>query len=261
MFFYDHSSGHGAYSKDALLARNGHKGPDWTGTVASMRDGWFLDTHGVRRKQAMNFKEGDVLPIDVTCPPGIDANADANLMQQEQQASLLRAPPPTAAETEMAYKLFYQGRLQTLKKRNAGKTSAELEGLGRSKWLGLTSDEQLVYVTRMRMRSNTSTQTAAARIIKAGSPVPRVLWGRHKGLEVVLRERGLYPSNGLKGACSSAKACTSNCCCAKVLSAQADFLEERSALQHLVEERVQLAGRNIDDNFTPHLLLLAKIPL
>jgi len=111
--------------------------------------------------------------------------------------------------------------------------------------VALTSDEQLVYVTRMRMRSNTSTQTAAARIIKAGSPVPRVLWGRHKGLEVVLRERGLYPSNGLKGACSSAKACTSNCCCAKVLSAQADFLEERSALQHLVEERVQLVGTSM----------------
>ena len=95
MFFYDHSSGHGAYSKDALLARNGHKGPDWTGTVASMRDGWFLDAQGVRRKQAMNFKEGDVLPFDVTCPPGIDANAD-RCKSDAARAAGFTAPSPSA---------------------------------------------------------------------------------------------------------------------------------------------------------------------
>jgi hypothetical protein len=74
--------------------------------------------------------------------------------------------------------------------------------------------------------------------------VPRVLWGRNKGMECVLRERGLYPaSGGLKNACENEKAHnteTNQCCCRRLLAVQPDFVAECSALQHMVEEHVPL---------------------
>jgi hypothetical protein len=81
-------------------------------------------------------------------------------------------------------------------------------------------------------------------VIAKGTPVPRILWGRSKGLACILSERGLYPAAGLKGACQSeAKHAASNdCCCVKLLSVQPDFAAECSALQHLVEERVSIPG-------------------
>jgi hypothetical protein len=63
--------------------------------------------------------------------------------------------------------------------------------------------------------------------------------GWFKGTEVILRERGLYPQNGLRAACE--KACfgseTTSCCCRKVLYCQPDFVNQKSALQELVESR------------------------
>lgn len=87
-------------------------------------------------------------------------------------------------------------------------------------------------------------QQPADRIIKAGSCVPTRLIGRNKGMEILLRERGLYPAAGLKGACQSAQkhiVVGNDCCCCRLLAVQPDFASEVSALQHLVEQRVVLA--------------------
>ena len=122
MFFYDHSSGHGAYAEDALLASHSNKGPDWKGTVAPMRDGWFDDANGVRHSHSMQFKEGDRLVRDITCPPGIDPNNTAPAAAAPPAAAPPQLPP-TASETDAAFKLFFSGTVQTLKKRHPGTTT------------------------------------------------------------------------------------------------------------------------------------------
>ena len=48
LFFYDHSSGHGAYAAEALLASNANKNPDWKGSLKPMRDGWYRNAQGIR---------------------------------------------------------------------------------------------------------------------------------------------------------------------------------------------------------------------
>ena len=46
LFFYDHSSGHGAFAPHALVASRANKGPDWKGSVTRMRDGYFKAPDG-----------------------------------------------------------------------------------------------------------------------------------------------------------------------------------------------------------------------
>ena len=71
---------------------------------------------------------------------------------------------------------------------------------------------------------------------KRGDLVPRALWGRHKGMEVLLAERGLLPPANLRAACESAKShADDNCCCCKrLLASQPDFVSEVSALERVV---------------------------
>ena len=83
LWLFDNSSGHG---KTAVGARNAgacNKGPDWTGKVPPMRDGWFMkvtsDEHRgqqylMRMVQRMQFQRGDVLPCDLVVPAGLDPN-------------------------------------------------------------------------------------------------------------------------------------------------------------------------------------------
>ena len=88
---------------------------------------------------------------------------------------------------------------------------------------------------------------AASRTLSKGSLVPCALWGRHKGSECILHERGLYPATGnLKGACANEKAHAddNNCCCQRLLGSQHDFRSECSALQHAVENRVTMQARD-----------------
>ena len=84
---------------------------------------------------------------------------------------------------------------------------------------------------------------AADRLLPKGSPVPPALWGRNKGTECILRERGLSFTN-LKGACANEKAHTDDgkCCCQRMFASQQDFKAERSALQHAVETRIIVDG-------------------
>jgi transposase len=77
-------------------------------------------------------------------------------------------------------------------------------------------------------------------VVKVGEPVPPVLWGRHKGSEILLMERGLLqPGCSLRGACESqsSHAADGRCCCKRLLALQPDFRSETSAL-----ERVAVSG-------------------
>ena len=238
-FFFDHSSGHGAYAKDALLASKANKGPDWKGCIAGMRDGWFYDAAGVRQPHQIQFKEGDLLPCDVLCPPGVDPAGGA-----PAPAAAVDTSPPTGAELEASYKLWLTGCLATLKKHNPALGTAEIQMLARTKWSDLPAERRTIYLTRVRAKATAGPQQSAGeRLIRAGSAVPYMLQGRHKGLMVILSERKLYPAAGLKGACESGvkHKDSGDCCCLKMLSMQPDFMEECSALQHLCESLVTYA--------------------
>ncbi|EIW77797.1 hypothetical protein CONPUDRAFT_62226 [Coniophora puteana RWD-64-598 SS2] len=62
--------------------------------------------------------------------------------------------------------------------------------------------------------------------------------GWFKGMEQILRERELW-QDGLKAQCAGFKCKPSqtDCCCCRILFNQADFINQKSALQELVESR------------------------
>ena len=118
--------------------------------------------------------------------------------------------------------------------------------LARQEWSKLAAAKVSDFVQRFRSKSAAPAAAAAAsRTLSNGSPAPRALWGRHKGMECILAERGLYPATGsLKGACANEKAHADDakCCCQRMLATQHDFGTERSALQHTVETRITIQG-------------------
>ena len=66
--------------------------------------------------------------------------------------------------------------------------------------------------------------------------------GWFKGMEQILRERGLWPEDGLPAQCSDFK-CPPNrvdCCCRRALFVQPDFADQRSQLQELIERHGHL---------------------
>ena len=281
LWLFDNSSGHGKTAAGARNAGACNKGPDWTGKVPPMRDGWYTkvasDEHGkqylARVVQRMQFQRGDVLPCDLVVPAGLDPDATATgearrpqiLPEQlfdrqvvttlsdlsipgtiipeprepdedgnEQVAiewddphmedtlatvaevlEMLVGPPPdpeqhqealpTDAESDAAFEKFFAGRAGTLKKHNPGKERSALRVLAQAEWPKLTAERRLHFVRKVRAAAQPGTAAASERTIAAGQPVPPALWGRHKGSEVLLAERGLLPSQALRGACSSEK--------------------------------------------------------
>lgn len=66
--------------------------------------------------------------------------------------------------------------------------------------------------------------------------------GWFKGMEQVIRERGLWPAEGLNAQCPNfqcSPGCT-NCCCRRLLFSQPDFIDQKSQVQELVESRGHL---------------------
>ncbi|KAJ7116133.1 hypothetical protein C8R43DRAFT_1137998 [Mycena crocata] len=63
--------------------------------------------------------------------------------------------------------------------------------------------------------------------------------GWFKGMEQIIRERGLWPEGGLLAQCPGFKceAGKTDCCCRRVLFSQPDFVNQKSALEELVESR------------------------
>ena len=81
LLLFDHSSGHAAGATDSRSVTAMPKGPDWNGKLPWMRDGWYLDPRGPswpRISYRMQFCEGDVLPVDLTVPVGINPNGSVD---------------------------------------------------------------------------------------------------------------------------------------------------------------------------------------
>jgi hypothetical protein len=66
--------------------------------------------------------------------------------------------------------------------------------------------------------------------------------GWFKGMEVIIRERGLWPEKGLRAQCPDFKCppgCT-NCCCQRLLFLQPDFITQKSQLEEVITSRGHL---------------------
>jgi hypothetical protein len=63
--------------------------------------------------------------------------------------------------------------------------------------------------------------------------------GWFKGMEVIIRERGLWPDGGLLAQCESfrCKNGHTNCCCRRLLFCQPDFMTQKSHLEEFVTSR------------------------
>jgi len=66
--------------------------------------------------------------------------------------------------------------------------------------------------------------------------------GWFKGMEVIIRERGLWPECGLPSECFGFKCLDghTDCCCRRILFNQPDFVSQKSQLEELIESRHHL---------------------
>lgn len=66
--------------------------------------------------------------------------------------------------------------------------------------------------------------------------------GWFKGMEVIIRERGLWPAKGLAAQCPEfhCDAGCTDCCCRRLLFSQPDFMAQKSQLQESIESRGHL---------------------
>jgi hypothetical protein len=66
--------------------------------------------------------------------------------------------------------------------------------------------------------------------------------GWFKGMEVIIRERGLWPADGLLAQCANFRCPPgkTDCCCRRLLFMQPDFLDQKPLLQEFVERRGHL---------------------
>lgn len=63
--------------------------------------------------------------------------------------------------------------------------------------------------------------------------------GWFKGMEVIIKERGIWPAGGLLAQCEGFKCAPgqSGCCCRRLLFMQPDFMAQKSHLQEFIESR------------------------
>jgi hypothetical protein len=63
--------------------------------------------------------------------------------------------------------------------------------------------------------------------------------GWFKGMEIIIRERGLWPEKGLSAQCESflCKNGLTNCCCRRLLFCQPDFNTQKSHLEEFITSR------------------------
>jgi len=63
--------------------------------------------------------------------------------------------------------------------------------------------------------------------------------GWFKGMEVIVREQGLWPEHGLRAQCEGFKciAGATDCCCRRILFTQPDFCAQKSALEEYITSR------------------------
>ncbi|KIJ32847.1 hypothetical protein M422DRAFT_95085, partial [Sphaerobolus stellatus SS14] len=65
---------------------------------------------------------------------------------------------------------------------------------------------------------------------------PRMRNGWFKGMEVLIKERGLCPESGLNAQCPGFKCQkgNTNCCCQRILFTQPDFQSQKSQLEEYI---------------------------
>lgn len=63
--------------------------------------------------------------------------------------------------------------------------------------------------------------------------------GWFKGMETIIRERGLWPAKGLNAQCEGFKCIPGklDCCCRRLLFTQPDFVAQKSSLEELITSR------------------------
>jgi hypothetical protein len=66
--------------------------------------------------------------------------------------------------------------------------------------------------------------------------------GWFKGMEQIIKERGLWPAEGLNAQCPNfhCPPGQTDCCCRRLLFSQPDFVDQKSQLQELIESRGHL---------------------
>jgi len=127
--------------------------------------------------------------------------------EQHQEA------PPSDVETEAAIKEFLNGIRPRLKKNNDGAPPAAIRKLADAEWVTLGLERRLHFVRKVRSKAAAAAGgVAASRVLKCGEPVPARLWGRQKGMQALLAERGLPHAPHalhvppLRGACENQEA-------------------------------------------------------
>ena len=153
--------------------------------------------------------------------------------EQHQEASATREEETSACEL-----WFKKSRKQALKRTMPDADAATLRATATAEWPKLSEERRLLWVRKVRAvaASGGAAPTAADRLLRCGECVPRVLWGRNKGMEAVLAERKLLPPGGLRAACPTDAAHTADnrCCCKRLLGSQPDFRTEQTGLERVV---------------------------
>lgn len=203
------------------------------------------DSLGLQHAGKVSEVEGDRLVVEFG--DGEDDLGDYLFSVEEVLSCLVGPPPspeqhqqgpPTLEEEAEARKLYFNGRRGTLKKKHPAADGAALRKLADDEWPTLPEERRLHFVRKVRAaRDGGEGTSVAARTLKVGEPVPRLLWGRHKGHEALLAERGLLPEGGLRATCPTEGEHRRDhrCCCKRLLGSQPDFRSECSALERVVE--------------------------
>lgn len=174
LFLFDHSSGHERGDELSLNANIMPKGPDWNGKVPLMRDGWYVGANGRRVVHRMQFREGEMLPCDVSCPAGIDP--------QKPAGAATERPPSVQAEQLLGRQvvmelsdLSFTGRLTELREpedRPARPRNCSSSGMTTSSRTTSTQSQRRSSSSSGRRQTRSSTRRGRQRLKRRPPPLP-----------------------------------------------------------------------------------------
>ena len=175
-------------------------GLSFTGKLTEVRE---PDEAGAEQELLVEWDDDELHDEVYTVAAALDQLVGPPPDPEQQQDG-----PPTAAEEAAAIASFIAscGRARA-QKANPLVKGTELKLLAEAEWPKLPEERRLSYVRKVRAKAaNQGAAAAASTKFTKGSPVPPALWGRNKGAEAVLAERGLLPPSGLRASCESESA-------------------------------------------------------